>query len=119
MSIRQGDIFWINFGEPEGPEPAYARPVVVVQNNVFNRSNIGTVVVCVLTTNLRLGDAPGNVLLAPGEGGLRKQSVVNVSQVFTADKRDLRSRIGALDRGRVREIVDGLRLLLEPREIDG
>jgi mRNA interferase MazF len=92
------------------------RPFVVVQNNLFNRSRINTVVVCAVTSNLRRARDPGNVLLAPGEANLSGQSVINVSQVFTVDKGDLQHRIGTLDRERVREIVDGLRLLLEPRE---
>lgn len=116
MSIRQGDIFWVDFGVPRGSSPGYERPAVVVQNDIFNGSNIGTVVVCVLTANLRRKDAPGNVLLAPGEGDLSEQSVVNVSQIFTVDKGDLRRRIGVLSRQRVREIVGGLELLLEPRD---
>lgn len=116
MKVRQGDVFSVDFGVPRGSSPGYARPAVVVQNDVFNESTIATVVVCALTTNLRRQDAPGNVLLAPGEANLSEQSVVNVSQVFTVDKGDLQHRIGTLDRERVREIVDGLRLLLEPRE---
>lgn len=117
MRVRQGEIFWVDFGVPRGASAGYTRPAVVVQNNVFNESNIGTVVVCVLTTNLRRKDAPGNVLLAPGEGNLSEQSVVNVSQILTVDKGDLQRKIGALDHERVREIVGGLKLLVEPRSV--
>lgn len=116
--IRQGDVHWVDFGAPSGSGPGYSRPVVVVQNNVFNASKIRTVVVCALTSNLRRARAPGNVPLAPGEGGLREESVINVSQVFTVDKRDLGDKIGTLSAERVREILDGLQLLLEPRELD-
>ena len=117
MRIRQGDVFWVDFGVPRGTSPGYARPAVVIQNDVFNDSNIRTVVVCVLTSNLRRSAAPGNVLLAPGEGDLPEQSVVNVSQIFTVDKADLQRRIGALARDRVREILNGINLLLEPRDV--
>lgn len=117
--IRQGEVFWVDFGEPEGSGPGYRRPAVVVQNNVFNASRIRTVVVCALTTNLQRTEAPGNVLLVPGEADLREQSVVNVSQVFTVNKRDLIEKIGALSNERVREILDGINLLLEPQEVDG
>lgn len=117
MRVRQGDIFWVDFGVPRGASPGYVHPAVVVQNNLFNDSGIRSVVVCALTTNLRLADAPGNVALAPGEGDLPEQSVVNVSQTFTVDKADLRSGIGVLDRDRMRDVVDGLRLLLEPRDV--
>lgn len=118
MVINQGDVFWIELGEPSGSAPGYRHPHVVVQNNLFNRSRINTVVVCALTSNLKRADAPGNVLLSPGEANLPKRSVVNVSQIFTVDKSDLVEKIGALSRQRVREILDGVQLLLEPREVD-
>lgn len=117
MSIRHGSVFWVDFGVPRGASPGYLRPAVVVQNDFFNKSSIGSTVVCVLTGNLRRAGDPGNVLLAPGEADLPEQSVVNVSQIFTVDKRDLRDRIGALDSERMREIFHGINLILEPRDI--
>jgi mRNA interferase MazF len=117
MVINQGDIFWVELGEPTGSEPAYRHPHVVIQNNVFNRSRINTVVVCALTSNLKRATAPGNVLLERGEANLSKRSVVNISQIFTVDKAELRARIGTLSAKRVREILDGLELLIEPREL--
>lgn len=118
MVINQGDVFWVDLGDPSGSGPGYRHPHVVVQNNVFNRSRINTVIVCVVTSNLKRALAPGNVLLEKGEANLPKQSVVNVSQVFTVDKRDLGEKIGALSPGRVREVLDGIHLVIEPRDID-
>jgi mRNA interferase MazF len=89
-----------------------------VQNNVFNSSRINTVVVCALTSNLQRAAAPGNLLLEPGEANLPKQSVVVVSQLFTVDKDQLIELIGSLSKRRIRQILDGIRLLVEPREID-
>lgn len=117
MVINQGDVVWIDLGEPSGSEPGYRRPYVVIQNNVFNYSRISTVVVCALTSNLKRAQAPGNVLLDKGEANLPKQSVANISQIFTVDKRDLGEKIDTLSRRRVRQILDGLRLLTEPRDI--
>jgi len=116
MVINQGDIFWIEFDAPSGSEPGYRHPHVVIQNNVFNRSRINTVVVCALTSNLRRATAPGNVLLDPGEANLPKQSVINVSQIFTVDKSQLGEKIGTLSARRMREILNGIRLLTEPRD---
>lgn len=116
MVINQGDVFWIDLDEPQGSEPGYLHPYIVIQNNVFNQSKINTVLVCQLTSNLRRATAPGNILLERGEANLPKQSVVNVSQIYTADKSELGERIGALSARRVRQILDGLKLLLEPRE---
>jgi mRNA interferase MazF len=116
--INQGDIYWVDLGEPSGSAPGYRHPHVVIQNNVFNQSRINTVVVCVLTSNLRRAEAPGNVLLEAGEGNLPKQSVVNVSQLYTVDKRDLVEFIGRLSQQRMRQVLAGVMLVLEPREID-
>ena len=116
--IGQGDVYWIDLGAPSGSGPGYRHPHVVIQNNVFNRSRINTVVVCALTSNLRRAQAPGNVLLEVGEASLPKQSVVNVSQIFTVDKGDLVERVGTLSSTRVRQVLDGVSLLLEPRDVD-
>ncbi len=118
MVIHQGELYWVDLGDPHGSEPAQLHPYIVIQNDLFNESMIRTVVVCALTSNLRRGKSPGNVLLQPGEGNLPKQSVVNVSQVFTVDKQMLVEKIGSLSRKRIREILDGLQLLTEPRDID-
>jgi mRNA interferase MazF len=118
MVINQGDIYWIELDEPEGSEPGYRHPHVVVQNNLFNRSNIKTVMVCPLTTNLKRASAPGNVLLDNKESNLPKPSVVNVSQVFTVDKIQLEEYVGTLPAKRMTEILNGIKLVIDPREPD-
>ena len=118
MVINQGDIYWIELEEPAGSEPAYRHPHIVIQNNVFNRSRINTVIVCALTSNLKRASAPGNVLLEMGEASLPKQSVVVVSQVFTVDKTQLGEYIGTLAKRRIGQILEGLKLLTEPRDIE-
>ena len=100
-----------------GSAPGYDRPYLVVQNNAFNSSRINTVVVCGLTSNLRRAGDPGNVLLFPGEADLPEQSVVNVSQIATVDQRRLRARIGTLSSERIREVIRGVDLVLQPREV--
>ena len=116
--ISQGDIYWIELDEPVGSEPGNKHPHVVVQNNLFNRSQIRTILVCPLTTNLKRATAPGNILLDTKESGLPKQSVVNVSQVFTADKTQLDEYVGTLSSKRIAEILNGIKLVLDPREPD-
>lgn len=118
MVINQGDIYWVDLGEPSGSEPGYKHPHVVIQNNLFNRSQIQTVIVLALTSNLKRADAPGNILVEKGEANLPKQSVVNVSQVFTVDKSQLDEYIGTLSSKRVREILSGIKLVIEPRETE-
>lgn len=118
MVINQGDIYWIELDEPEGSEPGYKHPHVIVQNNLFNSSKIKTVLVCPLTTNLKRASAPGNVRLDKKESGLTKESVVNISQVFTVDKTQLDEYVGTLSTKRITEILNGIKLILDPREPD-
>ena len=109
--IRQGDLYWVVL---DPADDSLRRPYVVIQNDAANRSRIATVLLCGLTSQLRLAGVAGNVLLHPGEGNLPKQSVVNVSQVFTVSKADVVEYIGSLSPARVRQILDGLWRLLEP-----
>ena len=118
MVIHQGDIYWIDLGQPIGSEPGYVHPYVVIQNDVLNSSRIRTVIVCALTSNLRRAAAIGNVLIEPGEANLPDQSVVNVSQIFTVDKAPLTEKVGKLSRQRVRQILAGIALVTEPQEIE-
>jgi mRNA interferase MazF len=118
MVINQGDVYWIDFDEPAGSEPGYRHPHVVIQNNIFNHSRINTVVVCSLTSNLKRSNSPGNVTLKKGEADLPKKSVVSISQIFTVNKSDLSEKIGTLSKQRIAQILDGIRLLTEPKEID-
>jgi mRNA interferase MazF len=104
--ILRGDVFWLG---PAHSPSAVPHPCVVVQDDVLNRSRVHSVVVCGLTTNLGRATEPGNVLLADGEGGLPRQSVVIVSQVSAVDRAELGERIGRLSEARVDEILAGLR----------
>jgi mRNA interferase MazF len=107
--MNRGDIFWLEPDDTRGSIPGHAHPHVVIQEDVFNRSRIHTVIVCALTTNLNRATEPGNVLLDAAEGNLPKRSVVIVSQVSSVEKSKLGERIGALSTERVEQILDGLR----------
>lgn len=110
--MRRGEIWWASLRPPRGSEPGHRRPVVVLQADEFNASRIQTVVVAVLTSNLRLAKAPGNVRITRRGTGLGRDSVVNVSQLLTLDKTVLTERIGPLNRAKMLEIEEGLRLVL-------
>lgn len=112
MVARRGEIWWAALGRPEGSEPGYRRPVVILQIDEFNESPIRTVVVATLTSNTRLAQAPGNVLCRRRDTGLSKPSVVNVSQVATIDKSRLLERAGTLPVRFLAQVEDGLRLVL-------
>jgi mRNA interferase MazF len=114
MVIFQGDVFWVEAGESSGASPGYRRPFVVIQNDIFNQSRIETVVACALSTNLHLAQSPGNVLLKAEEANLPKQSVVNISQIFTMDKRDLTEKIGSLSPRSLDRVLTGVNQLIEP-----
>ena len=111
--MRRGEVWWASLPSPAGSGTGFRRPVVVVQSEPFNQSLIGTVVVSVVTSNLRLADAPGNVLLQREDSDLPKDSVVNVSQILTIDKSFLTDRVGSLPREVVAQIEAGLRLVLD------
>ena len=108
-TINQGDVFWIDADPSRGSIPGSPHPHVVVQDDLFNRSRISTVIVCTLTSNLNRATEPGNVLLEPGEGNLGKQSVVVVSQVSSVYKTRLGEYTGTLPPERVRQILAGMR----------
>lgn len=112
MVVERGQVWWADLGEPDGTEPGYNRPVLVVQSDAFNRSRIHTVIGVVLSTNARLIDAPGNVLLPAKATGLPKDSVANVSQVITVD-RDFLVELAGRVRGQfLKDVENGLRLVL-------
>ena len=109
--MKRGEVWWADLPEPEGLAPGYRRPVLIVQANEFNRSHIRTVMVAAITSNVSLAAAPGNVSLSKRSVGLDRESVVNVSQIVTLDKRFLTERVGRLPEHRLRQVEDGLRLV--------
>lgn len=110
--VKRGEIWWVDFGEPTGSAPGYRRPAAVISSDRFNRSRLATVIVATVTSNLRLGEAPGNLTLSPDASGLPRESVVNVSQVLTIDRSLLAERAGMLNSHHQRVLDDGLRLAL-------
>ncbi len=110
--MRRGEVWWADLDVPRGSAPGYRRPIVVVSADAYNRSRIATIVSVAVTTNLRLADAPGNVLLPRGAGGLDEDSVANVSQIVTIDKSDLDERLGRLDGPALRALDAGIRRVL-------
>ena len=111
--MKRGEIWWASLPEPMGSGPGMRRPVLVVQSNPFNDSRIATVIVAVVTSNLVLAEAPGNVRLAKSESGLPKPSAINVSQLLTIDKSLLTERVRALPGPSMHQVEQGLRLILK------
>ena len=110
--MRRGEVWWASLSPPSGSGPGFRRPVLIIQRNEFNESRIKTVVVVIFTTNLNLAAAPGNVLCARKDTNLPKDSVANVSQVLTLDKRLLTQKVGVLPSSLLDRVQDGLRLVL-------
>jgi mRNA interferase MazF len=110
--MQRGEIWWAELPEPVASEPGYQRPVLIMQSDDFTRSRIQTVIVIVLTTNLRLAGAPGNVLVTTDDTGLPKDSVVNVSQIITVDKSFLTERVSQVDDRIMLLVEDGVRTVL-------
>ena len=111
--IQRGEIWWADLPEPTGSEPGFRRPVLIVQSDDFNRSRIATAIVVVITSNLKLTNAPGNVFLPQTTTGLPKDSVANASQVLTVDKNFLTEKIGDLPSYLLEQVETGLRLVMD------
>jgi mRNA interferase MazF len=110
--MERGTVWWAQLPDPVASEPGFRRPVVIIQANAFNRSRIRTVIVVVLTSNLRLAEAPGNVLITVSDSGLQKDSVANVSQIVTVDRTLLTDKCGRLPTRIMKSIDEGIRLVL-------
>jgi mRNA interferase MazF len=113
--MQRGDIYWVDLAQPRGSAPAERRPAVVVQADAYNASQISTVVVAAITSNTRLASMPGNVFVPATVGGLAQDSVINVTQLATVDRRYLEARIGRLPGRMLDDVNRGLRLLLALR----
>ena len=112
MGIKRGDIWWAELPEPQGSEPGYKRPLIIIQANEFNESKINTVIAAVITTNLRLAAAPGNIMLSKKTSKLPKESVINVSQIITIDKSFLTEKVNSLPMSVMHQVDEGMRLVL-------
>ncbi len=110
--MQRGEIWWATLPDPTGSEPGYRRPVLIVQADTFTRSTIKTVICAAVTSNLQLAAAPGNVRVAARSSGLPRPSVINVSQVAAIDRAFMKDRVKALDAQTMREVDEGLRLVL-------
>ena len=109
---ERGEVWWGDLPTPRGSEPGYRRPVLVIQSDNFNVSRIQTIIVVAISSNLELGRMPGNVLVSRSMSGLRRDSVVNVSQIFSIDRRFIDDYVGKLP-ARTQALVDlGLRMVL-------
>jgi mRNA interferase MazF len=112
MVVERGQVWWADWDEPSGSEPGFRRPVLIVQDDAFNRSRLPTVIAVVLTSNLRLVEASGNVLIPAKSAGLPRDSVANVSQVITVDRDFLSEPAGRVRGQLLKDVENGLRLVL-------
>lgn len=109
----RGEIWWANLSDPVGSGPGFRRPVLIIQSDTFNKSKIDTVICVVVTSNVRLADAPGNVLLSKSDSNLPRESVVNVSQLITLDKAFLTECVGTINKMLVKKVENGLKLVMD------
>jgi mRNA interferase MazF len=110
--MNRGEIWWAELGVPNGSEPGYRRPVLIIQSNDFNESKIATIICIIITSNESIREAPGNVFISSKESGLPKNSVINVSQIITLDKEQLTKRIGNTSKLIMENVEEGILLIL-------
>ena len=113
MVIRKGSIYWVDFSPGKGSEPMGRRPGLVVQNDLLNDSKLNTVIVVAITSTLKFGELPGNIILQKGEANLPKRSVVNLTQIKTVDKHSLKEKIGTLTQKRLADVYEGMKLIMD------
>ena len=112
MVIRKGSIYWVDFSPGKGSEPTGRRPGLVIQNDILNDSNLNTVVMLAITSTMKFGELPGNVVLRKGEANIPKKCVINVTQIKSVDKQSIKEKIGTLSQKRMEEIHAGLKLVM-------
>ena len=112
MVIRKGSIYWVDFSPGKGSEPIGRRPGLVIQNDILNDSKLNTVVMVAITSTMKFGELPGNVILRKGEANLPKKCVINTTQIKSVDKTSIKEKIGTLSNKRMDEVLEGLKLVL-------
>ena len=112
MVIRKGSVYWIDFSSGNGSVPKDRRPGLVIQNNVLNDSKLNTVIVLAVTSTMKYGELPGNVVLRKGEANLPNKCVVNVTQIKSVDKRSVQEKIGTLSNKWMTEVREGIKLIM-------
>ena len=112
MVIRNGSIYWVDFSPGKGSEPIGRRPGLVVQNDILNDSNLNTVIMLAITSTMKFGELPGNVVLKKGEANVPKKCVINVTQIKSVDKNSIKEKIGTLPKKRMNEVHGGLKLVM-------
>ena len=112
MVIRKGSIYWVDFSPGKGSEPIGRRPGLVVQNDILNDSNLNTVIMLAITSTMKFGELPGNVVLKKGEANVPKKCVINVTQIKSVDKKSIKEKIGTLPKKRMDEVHEGLKLVM-------
>ena len=110
--MTRGELWWADFGIPFGSEPGYKRPVLIIQNDFFNRSRINTTIVIPLTTNLILADAPGNILITKNQSKLKKDSIITISQIEVIDRQRLIEKITKIDRAIMEKVENNIMFVL-------
>jgi mRNA interferase MazF len=112
MVIRKGSIYWVDFSPGKDSEPIGRRPGLVVQNDILNDSNLNTVIMLAITSTMKFGELPGNVVLKKGEANVPKKCVINVTQIKSVDKKSIKEKIGTLTKKKIDEVHEGLKLVM-------
>jgi mRNA interferase MazF len=112
MVIRKASIYWVDFSPGKGSEPMGRRPGLVIQSDILNDSKLNTVIMLAITSTIKFGELPGNVVIRKGEANLPKRCVINTTQIKSVDKKSIKEKIGTLSKRRMDEVYDGLKLVL-------
>ena len=112
MVIRKGSIYWVDFSAGKGSEAIGRRPGLVIQNDILNDSKLNTVIMLAITSTMKFGELPGNVILGKGDANLPKKCVINTTQIKSVDKKSIKEKIGTLSKSKMDDVHEGLKLVL-------
>lgn len=111
MSIKRGDIFYVDLNPTKGSEQSGRRPVLVIQNNIGNEVS-PTVIIAPLTTKKFSKEYPTNAHLKKGTANLKENSTVLLSQIRTIDKKRLETKIGNVSGEHLKMVDEAIKVSL-------
>ncbi len=109
IQVKRGDIYYADLDPVVGRETGKTRPVLVIQNDIGNMYSPTTIVAVITEYSEKKASYPICVV-AKKKNGLKKDSVVNLAQIRTIDKKRLTTpKIGSLQKDPMNKVDDALK----------
>ncbi len=110
IQVKRGDIHYANLDPVVGRETGKTRPVLVIQNDIGNMYSPTTIVAILTEYSEKKASYPICVATKKKKNGLKKDSVVNLAQIRTVDKKRLTTpKLGSLSKDTMKKVDDALK----------